>query len=392
MIAIKKSIIENYLPITKEEIDQAIKNAVEQVGTNLPRLKNKFKASTSENNFYQVSDNVEWTTGFWTGEVWLAYEHSKEEKYKEAGLLQANSFAQRLKEEIDINHHDLGFLYSLSCVAAYKLTGNEQAKETAILAANKLAERYRDKGHFIQAWGDPKQENHRLIIDCLLNLPLLYWATEVTGESRYADIAKAHINTSLNNIMREDKSTYHTYFFDINTGEPLKGVTHQGYRDDSAWARGQAWGIYGVALSYRYTKEEKYVQTFKDITDFFIEKLPKDLVPYWDFDFGDDSDQPKDSSAAAIAACGMLEMAKHLEKDDANYYTDVAYRIVKSLVDHYSVKDPKISNGQLLHSVYAKKSPYNTCNDRGVDECSTWGDYFYFEAITRLVKDWQLYW
>ena len=388
----KQSIIDNYAPISKEEVDQAIKHAIEQVGTNLPELKDKFKASTSENNFYPVSENVEWTTGFWTGEVWLAYENSNEEKYKEAGLLQVDSFAQRLEQEIDINHHDLGFLYSLSCVAGYKLTGSEKAKETAILAADKLIERYREKGQFIQAWGDPKQENHRLIIDCLLNLPLLYWATEVTGEAKYADIAKAHIKTSLNNIMREDKSTYHTYFFDINTGEPLKGVTHQGYRDGSAWARGQAWGVYGVALSYGYTKEKEYIQIFKEITDFFIEKLPKDLVPHWDFDFGDESDEPKDSSAAAIAACGMLEMAKHLEKDDAKYYTDVAHRIIKSLVDHYSVKDPKVSNGQLLHSVYAKGSPYNTCTDRGVDECSTWGDYFYFEAITRLVKEWKLYW
>ncbi len=388
----KRSIIDNYPPITKEEIDQAIKHAVAQVGTNLPELKDQFKASVSKNNFYPTSENVEWTTGFWTGEVWLAYEHSQEEKYKEAGLLQVDSFANRLEKEIDINHHDIGFLYSLSCVAAYKLTGSEKAKQTAILAADKLIERFREKGQFIQAWGEPMQENHRLIIDCLLNLPLLYWATQVTEDEKYAEIAKAHIKTSLNNIMREDKSTYHTYFFDIDTGEPLKGVTHQGYRDGSAWARGQAWGVYGVALSYRYTKQKEYIKTFKEITDFFIEKLPEDLVPYWDFDFDKTSNEPKDSSAAAIAACGMLEMAKHLEEDDAKYYTDVARRIIKSLVDHYSVKDPKISNGQLLHSVYAKKSPYNTCNDRGVDECSTWGDYFYFEAITRLAKDWELYW
>lgn len=389
----KRSIIENYLPITKTEVDQAIKNAIRQVECNLPELKDKFKASTSENNFYPASENTEWTTGFWTGEIWLAYEHTKDEKYKAAGLLQVDSFLERLHKRIDINHHDMGFLYSLSCVAAYKLTGDKKAKETAILAAQELTKRYNEKGQFLHAWGDnDKQENYRLIIDCLLNLPLLYWATSVTGHTKYEDIAKAHIHTSLGHIMREDKSTYHTYYFDINTGKPLKGATHQGYRDGSAWARGQAWGIYGVALSYRYTKNKEYIQTFKDIADFFIEKLPKDLVPYWDFDFPDGSSEPKDSSSAAIAACGMLEMAKFLEKEEADYYTDVAYRIIKSLVDHYSVKDPKVSNGQLLHSVYAKKSPYNTCNDRGVDECSTWGDYFYFEAITRLAKEWELYW
>lgn len=193
--------------------------------------------------------------------------------------------------------------------------------------------------------------------------------------------------------MREDNSTYHTYFFDTATGKPLRGVTHQGYRDNSAWSRGQAWGVYGLALSYRYTKDSACFDLFTRVTDFFIEHLPKNMVPYWDLEFTDGSSEPKDSSAAAIAACGMLEMSKYLPKEKADYYTAVALQITKSLIDSYAVKNAEISNGLLLHGVYAKNSPYNPIpTDRGVDECNIWGDYFYMELLTRLNGDWQLYW
>ena len=129
-----------------------------------------------------------------------------------------------------------------------------------------------------------------------------------------------------------------------------------------------------------------------DLTDFFIANLPEDLVPYWDLCFTDESNEPKDSSAAAIAVCGMYEMAKYLEEKDAVYYTGVANKLLKALIDGYAVSDPEVSNGQILHGVYGKKSPYNTVSDSGVDECNGWGDYFYFEALMRKVKDWQLYW
>lgn len=141
----------------------------------------------------------------------------------------------------------MGFLYTLSCVAAYKLTGNETGKEAALMAADKLISRFQIKGEFIQAWGElGAKDNYRLIIDCLLNLPLLYWATEVSGDEKYAQIADKHTKTSLNNLIRGDNSTYHTFFFDPESGVPVKGVTHQGYKDGSAWARGQAWGIISI--------------------------------------------------------------------------------------------------------------------------------------------------
>ena len=280
-----------------------------------------------------------------------------------------------------------------SAVAAYKLTGDEKAKQTALLAADKLLERFHEKGQFLQAWGKLDEPgNYRLIIDCLLNLPLLYWAGEVTGKSVYADRTKAHVHTALQVLIRPDFSTYHTYYFDPVTGTPLKGVTHQGYSVDSAWSRGQAWGIYGIALSYRYTNNPEYIGLFEKVTEYFLEHLPKDLVPYWDLEFGDGSGEPRDSSSASIAACGMLEMAKYMGEEDGALYTSIAKKIMKSVVDHYAVKSREESNGLVLHSTYSKKSPYNTCTPEGVDECNIWGDYFYMEALMRLSKDWNPYW
>ena len=389
-----KKTLDNYPVLTQEELKTAVTHAVSQVEAAMDTLGEDFKPCVSVDNFYQPGGgNSDWTEGFYTGEIWLAYEMTGDEKFKTLALKHVDEFLERIEVKRAVEHHDMGFLYSLSCVAAYKLVGSETAKKAALMAADNLISRFHEVGQFIQAWGElGAEDNYRLIIDCLLNLPLLYWATEVTGDDKYADIAQKHIETSMKHVLREDNSTYHTYYFSKETGEGVRGVTAQGYRDGSAWSRGQAWGVAGIALSYRYIKKAEYVDLFKRVTDFFIGHLPEDLVPYWDFDFTDGSDEPKDSSAAAIAVCGMYEMAKYLPEEEAAYYTDVADKILKSLVDHYAVTDPKVSNGQILHGVYAKKSDFNTVNNRGVDECNTWGDYFYFEALVRRSKDWELYW
>lgn len=145
-------------------------------------------------------------------------------------------------------------------------------------------------------------------------------------------------------------------------------------------------------IKRRYTKNPEYISIFYKVTEYFLRHLPKDLVPFWDLEFTDGDEQPRDSSSASIAACGMLEMAKYLEKEDADYYIRIAGQLVKALWDFYAVKDSEVSNGLVLHSTYSNHSPYNTCNHYGVDECNSWGDYFYMEALTRLRKDWKLYW
>ncbi|MCM1037820.1 MAG: glycoside hydrolase family 88 protein [Ruminococcus sp.] len=394
-----KTMYEDMPMITDDEVEQALRFSMDQTVRNLPMFTEKFPKAYSEDNFYQPIDNADWTTGFWTGEIWLSYEYALEKKndaakaLRQAGEIQVESFRNRMEKKIAVDHHDMGFLYSPSCVAAYKLTGNESAKKTALLAAEQLITRYHPVGEFIQAWGpmdDP--ENYRLIIDCLLNLPLLYWASEESGDERYRQIAEKHIHTAVKNVVREDYSTWHTFFFDMKTGAPDHGATCQGYRDGSAWARGQAWGIYGCALAYKYTKREEYRELFRHVTQYFLEHLPQDMIPFWDLEFTDGDDQPRDSSSASIAACGMLEMAGYMKNDESVIYEGYARKLMKSLYDDYAVKDPEVSNGLVLHSTYSNHSPYNTCNHYGVDECNIWGDYFYMEALTRLHKDWKLYW
>lgn len=391
--------LDNYKEAAVPEIRTAMETAVDQVVRNLPEFTDRFPGPNSFDNFYRPGDNVEWTTGFWTGEIWLAYENARTEEEKEAlwkaGEIQVDSFMKRIVDRIDVDHHDMGFLYSLSCVAAYKLTGMEKAKEAALLAADNLVSRFQPKGEFLQAWGEMgAPDNYRFIIDCLLNLPLLYWAYEETGVDKYRDIAEKHIHTALANVIREDDSTWHTFFMNPETGAPDHGATCQGYKDGSAWARGQAWGVYGTAIGYRYTKRPEYIGYFRRVTRYFLEHLPKDLCPYWDLTFGDgDEEEPRDSSSAVIAICGMLEMSRHLEGDEAAYYTSIARKLMKAMIDRYAVKDGKKSNGLLLHGTYSKKTPYNTCTPEGVDECVIWGDYFYMEAMERFLNpDWIIYW
>ncbi|MDE6203206.1 MAG: glycoside hydrolase family 88 protein, partial [Lachnospiraceae bacterium] len=251
-----------YPEISSEETEDFLKLAVNLVEKGLERFTRDFPDSNTVDGRYPVSDNREWTTGFWTGQIWLAYEYAKEkqdkkaELFRAAGEVQVDSFLERIEKKVDVNHHDMGFLYSPSCVAAYKLTGNEKAKKAAILAADNLMGRFQEKGGFFQAWGElGAEDNYRLIIDCLLNMPLLFWASSVTGDESYQDKARTHIRTAMKHLIRPDRSTYHTYFFDPKDGSPVKGVTHQGNRDGSAWSRGQAWGIYGSAMAYRYVRD-----------------------------------------------------------------------------------------------------------------------------------------
>lgn len=380
-------------PVTKEALSSAMDRAVAQVRGNLSQFTYRSQNHSSIGSVYAPCENDQWTCGFWPGEIWLAYEHTQDPVFREAGLLQARSMYARIVNKVSVDHHDMGFLYSPSCVSAWMLTGNRQAKEAAVLAADQLVSRFQSVGGFIQAWGTMgTPENYRYIIDCLMNLPLLYWASEVTGDVKYSQVARAHTATCLRYSFREDGSTHHTYYLDPVTGEGVRGVTCQGYRDDSAWARGQAWAIYGLALSYRYTGEKKCLIYFRRALKFYLERLPEDMVPYWDLIFSDGSGEPRDSSSAAIVACGLLEMAKLVPETEGEEYVTLARRMMASLAGRYAVRPGSGSNGLLLHGTYSKKSPYNTCNPEGVDECVSWGDYFYMEALTRLSGEWKSYW
>lgn len=378
--------------LNKEKLEQALTLCSNQVIENLIDYTDQFIDSASTNGIYKAIGNENWTNGFWTGQIWLAYEHTKHPDLEAAAMVQVDSFHRRIVNQVAVDHHDMGFLYSLSCVAAYKLEGHKQAKEAALMAADQLMSRFHPIGGFIQAWGElGAAEHYRLIIDCLLNVPLLHWAYEATGNKRYHEVAMQHTETALSYVIRPDFGTHHTYYFDPKTGEGRYGETCQGYDNDSVWARGQAWGIYGLALSYRYTKNPNYIQQFKAVTAYYLKHLPEDKVPYWDMIFNDGSDEPRDSSAAVITVCGLLEMMPYLGDEQA-YYMELVEDMMTSLIDRYMSVQMISGRGLLAHGTYSKKSPYNTCHEYGVDEYTSWGDYFFMEALTRLLKDWVCYW
>ena len=336
----------------------------------------------------QPGENVGWTTGFWTGQLWLAHELSGDPAFREVAERQLPLFANRLDERLDIDHHDIGFLYTLSAVAQARLTGSAEAREVGIRAAEQLYSRYLPSAGILQAWGDlnDPSEQGRLIIDCLMNLPLLHWASLQTGETRFAEAARRHAHNSLRTVVREDFTTFHTYFFDPITGEPRFGRTSQGLRDDSCWSRGQAWGLYGFALSYMLTRDEEFLTASRHLADYFLANLPQDLVVYWDFAFEDGDGEEKDSSAAAIAVCGLHELSKWLPEDEAVRYREAASAILVSLCRDYANTHGSGSNALLLHGVYGKPG------GDGVDEANLWGDYFYLESLTRHTRDWGLFW
>lgn len=373
----------------QDQISCAREDVLELISRHLTEFGEQFPAETCVQGYYPLTENVEWTTSFWTGQLWLAWEMSGESKFREMAEKHVRSFGLRIAGRHDTNTHDLGFLYTLSCVAAWRLTGNRDARGFSLMAAEALLERFHEKAQIIQAWGDLRDPDQagRMIIDCNMNLPLLYWASEQTGDPRYAQAATAHAGQAANYIVREDASTYHTYYMDVQTGEPRFGNTHQGYSDTSCWSRGQAWGIYGFLLSYQHTGDKQMVELSCSLAHYFLNRLPEDDVCHWDLALLG-TDAVRDSSAAAIAACGLLELVKALPTLDGNraYYEEMALRIALSLTDNYLAHDDDPTEGLLQHSVYHMGS------GKGVDQCCSWGDYFYLELLARLRQIWYPYW
>jgi unsaturated chondroitin disaccharide hydrolase len=378
--------------ITDSELASAMDAVVAQVRRNLPSFTYAAQNHSSVNAFYPAVPNDQWTAGFWPGSIWLAYEATGDKVFRYAAQIHVQSFLNRIEKRIETDHHDMGFLYSPSCVAAWKLVGDEDGRSAALLAADQLLDRFHEKGQFIQAWGAMGEpDNYRYIIDCLMNLPLLFWASSESGDPRYREKALAHAHTTLAHSIRADHSTHHTFYFDAETGAPLRGATTQGYRDESAWTRGQAWAIAGMAVCYRNERQAAYLDVFENLLAYYLKHLPDDLVPYWDLTFTS-GDEPRDSSSAAIVACGLLEMAGLVGEKRASELRVLARQMLGSLWRTYAVRDPAVSNGFVLHGTYSKKTPFNSCRGEGVDECVTWGDYYYFEGLTRLSRPWTPYW
>lgn len=359
--------------------DHACRLVEEKIRRSLDVFTDKY-THVSEGLCYSPVENTQWTAAFYPGMVYTAYRRLGDEDFLRHAADYLNNFTERLDKCAHISH-DLGFLYSLSSVALYKLTGNKRAKALAIRAANMLGERYNEKGQYIQAWGEMGigYPDVKIIIDTMLNLPLLYWS----GNPKHFEIAENHAKTAAKYLIRKDYTSFHTYLMNPETGEAVEGRTHQGYSDASTWARGQAWAVCGFALSYRYTGNGQFLHIARECARVFIENLPKDAVPYWDFSFSDKLPDVRDTSAAAIFVCGLLELCDWVSPEEAELYRRVVDTVINRLCNDYLIQDPD-NCGLLREGMYHRVS--------GVNECVAWGDYFFYEALARLSGEWERFW
>lgn len=379
--------------ISRQKLIKAAQIATDKLEANLHRFTENFTSSSTKNYVYELRPNNDWINGMHTGLYWLAYELTGNKKFRNAAQIHLNSFKERFETKAGLSDHDVGFVYVPSCVAAYKITGNEEARELALMAAKHLYDfSFSEKGGFIirvNGHNPIDYEDYRTMMDTLMNISLFLWANKETGEQKYRDAAMAQYNTTLKYLVRSDASTFHHYQFDPKTDAPVKGVTWQGFSDDSCWARGQAWGVYGLAIAYSYTQDKMLIDAQRDLTYYFLNKLPDDDIPYWDLIFTQGSSEPRDSSAGAIVLCGLDEMSKWLPEDAPHkvIYKNAYTRILNSIIDKCgNVTDP-LCDGILKHTTHAL--PQNI----GIDESAIYGDYFYLEALMRTLNpEWKMYW
>jgi len=331
--------------------------------------------TTGEGTRYRLGANDNWLAGFWAGLLWLAYAATGRADLRAHAEALLPSFARRLEQRVHITH-DLGFLYTLSARAQWQLAGDGAARDLALRAAADLLQRYRPAGGYVQAWGplgDP-DEGGRAIIDTMMNLPLLFWAGRETGDPAYTQAAACHADTSRHYLLRSDGASYHTFFFDQATGEPLGPRTHQGYADDSLWARGQGWAIYGFALAAEWTGEVEHLEAARRAARRFLAELPPEGVPTWDLRLPGDAPRYPDSSAGAITAGGLLRLARLEGEEGGTEVRAAALALLAALVAGCLEDEPE-GQGLLRHGTY------HAHKGLGVDAYFICGDYFFLEAL-----------
>ena len=346
------------------------------------RSRNKIPYTTKDGVFDDrgKTEICWWTNGFWGGMMWQLYHATGEPVYLENALRTEIKLDENLMNRQGMDH-DSGFKWLPTAVAHYRVTGDMASRNRALLAADNLASRFNPIGKFIRAWNnwDGNEDGSfagRAIIDCMMNLPLLYWAGDELHDPRFRHIAKMHADTAIKNFIREDGSAKHIIEFDAETGEYLHSVGGQGYGHGSSWTRGQAWAVYGFMLSYIHTKEERYLATAKKVADYFIANIPDSkLIPV-------DFRQPpmpayEDSTAAAIVSCGLLELAKCVPEEERATYEDAALEMLKALADKRCNWDENVDN--LVEKCTA------AYHDADHEFSIIYGDYYFIEAIWKLM-------
>jgi unsaturated chondroitin disaccharide hydrolase len=384
--------------LTEAKLAAAMDVALEKLDYLIARYPYHFPSGSSKDGKYGTDQNVSgWVTGFFMGMLFLAYEYTEDVEYLQVAMDHMDSFINRVDNNVGMNDHDIGFNFMLSTVYAYRATGDTLYRDKAVAAARVLANRFCEEGQYIHVMGtvgaaNPNPRHFSLIIDTLMNLPLLYWASEETEDPEFARRAIGHFNTTMSTVIRESGATYQDYYFDPVTGEPTHGDTRQGSKDymdlGGSWSRGHSWGILGMPISYSYNPDNSIIDKYYKIVDFYISRLPEDNVPYWDLYFTD-GDEPRDSSAAAISVCGLVEATRNmpLSSEKKAEYTEVYEKIMLSLIDNYATEVGDGNDGLLAHGTH-----YYAGNT-GVDECCIFGDYFYMEALMRLLRpEHERYW
>lgn len=318
----------------------------------------------------------DWTSGFFPGELWYMYEYTGNEFWKQ----KAKEYTEVLEgQKNNPTTHDMGFKMYCSYGNGLRLDPSEQYKDVLMTSARTLTTRFREKTGCIRSWDHGKDKwQYPVIIDNMMNLELLFWAFRESNDSLFYNIAVSHARTTLKNHFREDYSSYHVIDYDTLTGEILNRHTHQGYAHPSAWARGQAWGLYGYTMCFRETGDTVFLNQARHIAGFIFghKNLPSDLIPYWDFDAPAIPDEPRDVSAAAVIASALYELST-LDTIKGEEYKALADKMMESLTQHYCAETGTSGGFLLLHSTGSK--PHNS----EIDVPLVYADYYFLEALLR---------
>lgn len=355
-----------------------------------------YPRTTDNNGKLRTTPLNDWTEGFYPGSLWYIYENNKQNTWKQEAIRWTEALEPLKKQK---GHHDIGFLIYCSFGNAYRLTKKEEYKQIIIEAANSLCTRFSSKTGCIKSWNYRKSWNGKdewfypVIIDNMMNLELLYFASKVTGDPHYAEIANPHAITTAREQFREDYSNYHVVNYDPETGKVLHKQTCQGFSDNSAWARGQAWAIYGYTMAYRETKKPEFLEMAQRTAEFWLNhsNLPEDMVPYWDFNAGqegyvpeweydanDFKEIPRDASAAAITASALLELYQYVDKKTGKRYYQAAVKTLKSLASP-SYLAAQGTNGNFLLKHCVGSIPHKN----EIDVPLVYADYYFLEALHR---------
>lgn len=365
-----------------DEIDYAIVN--ESPESRAKREKNGWGELTNPRNSepdgtLNLVPSKDWTSGFFPGELWFLYEYTQNNFWKKKAQQHTDILE---KEKMNGSTHDMGFKVYCSFGNGYRLTQDEHYKEVLLQSARTLAMRFKPAAGIIRSWDHSTAKwLCPVIIDNMMNLELLFWATKESKDSTFYRIAVNHARTTMKHHFRPDFSSYHVIDYDTITGQVLKKNTHQGFADESAWSRGQAWALYGYTMCYRETRLPEFLEQAQNIEKYLFThpNMPEDLIPYWDFDAPGIPDEPRDVSAATVIASALYELSLY-DPEKGERYRSNADKIIENLTKHYRATLKKDNGFLLLHSTGTK--PTNT----EVDVPIVYADYYFIEALMRKNK------